>query len=207
LPCRKGGHFANAKNGKTMGKELPLVPGGTTEARGASAAKYVYCRVFCQRDNSPPLRLLWEFLKARGQHPFIPQGIEEAALDEWAWVQIPLAYHRERKPIQLFCLRDRGSYVDIYEQEKKQFLDLLSVYDDVEAQLVKAHIANSRFILTTRVDEGDITEEGYDFNGWILQFYQEQCNGIVQIDGIGFYSPKGDLVVDLSTDAEDEVHP
>ncbi|MCP9456614.1 MAG: hypothetical protein NNA18_10960 [Nitrospira sp.] len=189
-----------------MGKELPLVSGGPAEAREASAAKYIYCRVFCQRDNSPPPRLLWEFLRSRGQHPFIPPGIEEAALDEWAWVQIPLAYHKERKPIQLFCLRDRGSYVDIYEQEKKQFLDLLSVYDDVEAQLVKAHIANARFILTTRLDKRDITEEGYDFNGWILQFYQEHCHGIVQIDGIGFYSPRGELVVDLSTDSEDEVH-
>jgi len=43
----------------------------------------------------------------------------------------------------------------------------------------------------------DITDEGYDFNGWILEFFQENCNGIVQIDGQGFYSPKGELVVDM----------
>jgi hypothetical protein len=46
--------------------------------------------------------------------------------------------------------------------------------------------------------QADITEEGYDFNGWILEFYQEQCNGIVQVDGQGFFSPKGELIVDLS---------
>ena len=28
-------------------------------------------------------------------------------------------------------------------------------------------------------------------NGWILEFFQENCNGIVQIDGQGFFSPKG----------------
>jgi len=43
-----------------------------------------------------------------------------------------------------------------------------------------------------------MSEEGYDFNGWILEFYQDQCNGIVQIDHQGFYSPQGDLIVDLS---------
>ena len=45
--------------------------------------------------------------------------------------------------------------------------------------------------------KNDITDEGYDFNGWILEFFQENCNGIVQIDGQGFYSPKGELVVDM----------
>jgi hypothetical protein len=45
--------------------------------------------------------------------------------------------------------------------------------------------------------KNDISDDGYDFNGWILEFFQENCNGIVQIDGQGFYSPKGELVVDM----------
>jgi len=109
-----------------------------------------------------------------------------------------LLYHRDRKPIQLFCLRDRGSYKDVYDQEKAQFLELLSAHEDIESQLVRDYVNRSRFILTTRMAENDVTEEGYDFNGWILEFYQEQCNGIVQIDGQGFYSPKGELIVDMS---------
>ena len=50
----------------------------------------------------------------------------------------------------------------------------------------------------------DITDEGYDFNGWILEFYQENCNGIVQVDGQGFYSPKGTLIVDMSAPDPEE---
>jgi hypothetical protein len=61
------------------------------------------------------------------------------------------------------------------------------------------YVTRARFILTTQMDKTDITDEGYDFNGWILQFYQEQCNGVVQVDGQGFYSPGGQLLVDLST--------
>ena len=57
-----------------------------------------------------------------------------------------------------------------------------------------------------RMIEQDMTDEGYDFNGWILEFYQEQCNGIVQIDNRGFYSPKGELIVDMSVAVEDSPH-
>jgi len=123
-------------------------------------------------------------------------------LQEWAWVQVALGYHRDRKPIQVFCVRDRGSYRDVYEQEKQQFLDILTAYPDVEAQLALEYVNRCRFILTTRMAGQDVTDEGYDFNGWILEFYQEQCNGIVQIDQKGFYSPKGDLIVDLSSPSE-----
>jgi hypothetical protein len=50
--------------------------------------------------------------------------------------------------------------------------------------------------------KNDVSEEGYDFNGWILEFFQENCSGIVQIDGQGFYSPKGELIVDMEEVAE-----
>jgi len=186
-----------------MGKELPILSGGTSGPGSEQPEKFIYSRVFCQRENSPPLRLLIEFLKAKGQSAIIPPGIDETALDEWAWVQMPLVYHRDRKPIQLFCVRDRGSYKDVYDQEKAQFMELLSVHDDLESQLVRGYLSHSRFILTTRMAENDVTEEGYDFNGWILEFYQEQCHGIVQIDNHGFYSPKGELIVDMSVTVED----
>ena len=42
-----------------------------------------------------------------------------------------------------------------------------------------------------------------------MEFFQENCNGIVQIDGQGFYSPKGELIVDMEEVAEtgDEIAP
>ncbi len=144
-----------------------------------------------------------DFLKSRGQTPIVPADLQEGALEEWAWVQVTLGYHRERKPIHLFCVRDRGSYRDVFDQEKKVFLDLLTAHSDIEAQLAIEYVTRCRFILTTRMAESDVTDEGYDFNGWILEFYQEQCNGIVQIDKQGFYSPQGDLIVDMSAAVED----
>jgi hypothetical protein len=179
-----------------MGKELPIVSSGSQPPSSETAEAVVYSRVFCTRENSPPLRLLLDFLKSKGQVPLVPK-MDPAALDDWAWVQVGLGYHRERKPIQLFCLRDRGTYQDALEQERKDFLERLSIYDDVEAELVREFVTRARFIATTRFVKSDIVEEGYDFNGWILEFFQENCNGIVQMDGQGFFSPKGELIVDM----------
>lgn len=187
-----------------MGKELPILPSPPQTPEPGQGDQYIYSRVFCGRENSPPLRLLLDFLRSRGQIPLIPK-VDPAALDEWAWVQISLGYSRERKPVQLFCLRDRGSYQDVFEQERKYFLERLSVFDDIEAQLVREHITRARFIATTRMIKGDMTEEGYDFNGWILEFFQENCNGIVQVDGQGFFSPKGDLIVELADDIGSDI--
>ena len=185
-----------------MGRELPILPASAQADSSEQAENYVYSRVFCQKENSPPLRLLIDFLKARGQTPIVPTNIDDAALDEWAWVQISLGYQRDRKPIQLFCVRDRGTYQDVFGQEQAQYRDLLTAYEDIEAQLALEFVNRAQFILTTRFSKDDMTDEGYDFNGWILEFYQEQCNGIVQIDDQGFYSPKGDLIVDMAPQEE-----
>jgi hypothetical protein len=178
-----------------MGKELPILPSPQTPQPGQPES-YIYSRAFCLRENSPPLRLLLDFLRSKGQIPLIPK-VDPAALDDWAWVQISLGYNRERMPIQLFCVRDRGTYQDVLEKERAQFLARLSVFDDIEAQIVREHVTRARFLVTSRVVSADVTEEGYDFNGWILEFFQEHCNGVVQVDGQGFFSPKGELVVEL----------
>lgn len=185
-----------------MGKDLPILPLGTDGQASEQLESFLYSRVFCQKENSPPLRLLIDFLKSRGQSPILPPDLQDEGLEDWAWVQVALGYQRERKPIQLFCVRDRGSYRDVYDQETKLFLDLLTAHSEIEAQLAIEYVTRCRFILTTRMAENDVTEEGYDFNGWILEFYQEQCNGIVQIDKHGFYAPNGELILDMSVTVE-----
>ncbi len=186
-----------------MGKELPILPSSPQQPGGQE--EFIYSRVFCSRENSPPLRLLLDYLKSKGQIPFVPK-MDPAALDDWAWVRVSLGYHRERKPIQLFCIRDRGSYQDVFEKEREDFLDRLSVFDDIEGQLAREQVTRSRFIATTRLVKADVTEEGYDFNGWILEFFQENCNGLVQVDGQGFFSPKGELIVELQ-EISSEIDP
>lgn len=176
-----------------MAKELSVI--SLTQADGAGN-EFIYSRVFCQRKNPPPLRLLLDFLKSRNQVPLIPQMTPET-LDDYSWVQIALGYHREKKPVQMFCIRNAGTYQDVFEQEQAGFSRLLSAFGDVEANLAKEFVVRATFILVTRILKKDISEEGYDFNGWILEFFQENCTGVVQIDEQGFFSPQGELIVDM----------
>ena len=122
-------------------------------------------------------------------------------LDDYSWVHVALGYHREKKPVQVFCIRNAGTYQDVFTQEQTGFSGQLSAFGDVEAELSKEFVVRANFILVTRILKNDISEEGYDFNGWILEFFQENCTGIVQIDGQGFFSPQGELVVDMQTDS------
>ncbi|GKS59848.1 hypothetical protein YTPLAS18_33750 [Nitrospira sp.] len=178
-----------------MGKQLPVVP-APTPVDPKSGEEYIFSRVFCLRENAPPLKLLVDFLRSRNQSPILPK-MEPEALEDWAWVQVSMGYEQERKPIQMYCLRDRGTYKEGLEQERTAFLDQLSMYDDIEAGLVRDYVNRARFVLTTRMVKNDVNDAGYDFNGWILQFFQENCDGVVQIDGQGFYAPTGDLVVEM----------
>ena len=184
-----------------MAKEIPVL--STTKSERADD-ELVYCRVFCQREEPPPLRLLLDFLKSKNQVPLIPK-MDAEALEDWSWAQITLGYHRERKPIQLFCVRNRGTYKDVFEQEQAGFSSQLSAFGDQEAALAREFVDRAKFILTTQFAKNDITDEGYDFNGWIVEFFQDNCTGIVQIDGQGFFSPKGELVVDMQNDPEAQV--
>jgi len=179
-----------------MAKELPILPSPSQPPEAGQTEAFTYSRVFCTRENSPPLRLLLDYLKSKGQIPLIPK-MDPAALDDWAWVRISLGYSREKKPIQVFCLRDRGTYKEDFEKERAEFLDRLSVFDDEEAQVAREFVTRARFLVTTQLAKADITEAGYDFNGWILEFFQDNCNGVVQVDGHGFFSPKGDLIVPM----------
>ncbi len=179
-----------------MGKELSVISLTKSDDAGN---EFLYSRVFCQRENPPPLRLLLDFLKSKNQVPLIPK-MDPDVLDEYSWVQVALGYHREKKPLQVFCIRNNGTYQDVFEKEQAGFSAHLSAFGDVEADLTKEFVTRAHFILATRILKHDISEEGYDFNGWILEFFQDNCNGIVQIDGQGFFSPKGELVVDLRDD-------
>ena len=186
-----------------MAKELPVI---STPQSGEEPAQkdVIYTRVFCKREETPPLKLLLDFLRGKNQTPLIPT-VDPEALDDWDWSHISIGYDREREPLQLFCVRNKGSYQDVYETEKLTFINRLSPHDHEEAQIARDFISNANFIATTQMVKDNITDEGYDFNGWILEFFQENCDGIVQIDGQGFFSPKGELVVDMEEAEESEL--
>ena len=51
-----------------MGKELPVIP-NPQQSETEEKEELVYSRVFCTREDSPPLRLLWIFSNPKTKSP------------------------------------------------------------------------------------------------------------------------------------------
>jgi hypothetical protein len=173
------------------------IPVFTIPGEQKKEPKLFFTRVFCLRKEPPPLGLLIEFLKAKGAPPIIPDGVNEKLLNSWNWVGIEIGYHKDRKPILLTCCRKGSAQDDIFKQDIEGLLSFVEAHRELDNWRVADQLHACRFFVASILDKNDITEEGYDFNGWILQFFEENCDGMVQIDGQGFYGPEGNIIFDL----------
>ncbi len=174
--------------------EIPVI---TIAGPEKKEPKLFFTRVFCLRKESPPLGLLVEFLKARGATPILPSEVNEKLLNSWNWVGIEIAYARDRKPILLTCARKGSAQDDIFKQDIEGILNFVEAHHEYDNWRVADQLRACRFYIATILDKNDVTDEGYDFNGWILQFFQENCDGMVQIDGQGFYNADGEIIFDM----------
>jgi hypothetical protein len=174
--------------------EIPVI---TITGPQKKEPKPFFTRVFCLRKEPPPLGLLVEFLKARGTTPILPTEVNEKLLNSWNWVGVEIGYDKDRTPIMLTCIRKDSAQDEVFKQDIKGFLNFVETHREIDNWRVADQLHACRFYVASILDKNDITDEGYDFNGWILQFFQENCDGLVQIDGQGFYNGEGELIFEL----------
>jgi hypothetical protein len=174
--------------------EIPVI---TIAGPQKQEPKEFFTRVFCLRKEPPPLGLLVEFLKARGATPIIPSEVNEKLLNSWNWVGVEIGYAKDKRPILLTCVRKGSAQDEVFKQDIEGFLNFVEAHREIDNWRVADQLHACRFYVATILDKNDITEEGYDFNGWILQFFQENCDGMVQIDGKGFYNVEGEMIFEL----------
>ncbi len=183
--------------------EIPVI---TITGPQEKEPKQFFTRVFCLRKEPPPISLLIEYLKARGATPIIPSEVPEKLLNSWNWVGMEIGYAKDKKPILVTCVRKGGAQDDIFKQDIEGLLNFVEAHREIDNWRVVDQLRGCRFYIADVLDKNDITEEGYDFNGWILQFFQENCDGMVQIDGQGYYDENGELLFELPP-LDDEPEP
>jgi hypothetical protein len=184
------------------------IPVFTIPGEQKKEPKQFFTRVFCLRKEPPPLGLLLEFLKSKGATPILPEGVNEKLVNSWNWVGVEIGYHKDRKPILVTCCRKGSAQGEIFTQDTDALLKFVDAHRELDSWRVSDHLRACRFFIASILDKTDITDEGYDFNGWILQFFEENCDGMVQIDGQGFYSPEGEIILELPPiDDENEAEP
>jgi hypothetical protein len=184
------------------------IPVFTIPGEQKKEPKQFFTRVFCLRKEPPPLGLLIEFLKAKGVTPLLPNEVNEKLLNSWNWVGIEIGYDKARQPILLTCCRKGSAQDEVFQQDLEGLLQFVESHREIDHWRVADHLRGCRFFVASILDKNDITDEGYDFNGWILQFFEENCDGMVQIDGQGFYNPEGGIILELpSLDEDDAIEP
>ena len=181
--------------------EIPVFTINTGQPK--QEPKLFFTRVFCLRKESPPLALLIEFLKAKKLTPILPKEVDDKLLNVWNWVGVELTYNKDRAPILLTCVRKDSAQGEIFDQDIQGLLNFAEAHRELDNWQVVDQLRGCRFYVATILDKNDITEEGYDFNGWILQFFQENCNGMVQIDGQGFFDAEGEVLLELPSIDDD----
>jgi len=185
--------------------EIPVFTINTGQQK--KEPKLFFTRVFCLRKESPPLALLIEFLKAKKLTPILPKEVDDKLLNVWNWVGVELTYNKDRAPILLTCVRKDSAQGEIFDQDIQRLLNFAEAHRELDNWQVVDQLRGCRFYVATILDKNDITEEGYDFNGWILQFFQENCNGMVQIDGQGFFDAEGEVLLELPSIDDDVPEP
>ena len=182
------------------------IPVFTIPGEQKKEPKQFFTRVFCLRKEPPPLGLLLEFLKSKGATPILPEGVNEKLVNSWNWVGVELGYHKDHKPILVTCCRKGSAQGEIFTQDTDALLKFVDAHRELDSWRVSDHLRASRFFIASILDKSDMTDEGYDFNGWILQFFEENCDGMVQIDGQGFYSPEGEIILELPAIDDENEH-
>ncbi len=180
------------------------IPVFTIPGEQKKEPRQFFTRVFCLRKDPPPLALLVEFLKSKGATPILPETVNAKLLNSWNWVGIEIGYQKDREPILLTCCRKGSAQDEIFTQDIEGLRSFVDAHRELDSWRVSDHLRACRFFVASILNKNDITDEGYDFNGWILQFFEENCDGMVQIDGQGYYGPEGEILLDLPPmDAED----
>src|SRR5207253_2293033 len=89
-----------------------------------------------------------------------------------------IGYQRDRKPILLTCCRKGSAQDEIFKQDTEGLLAFVDAHRELDSWRVSDHLRACRFFIASILDKNDINDEGYDFNGWILQFFEGACSSV-----------------------------
>ena len=160
-----------------------------------------YVRAFCTASKVPDLAAIQSWLRERGSAAVIdgPDRAVEAAqqgvskppvleLQSSDWEQVAVVYRTGKLPILAECNRDDGTDTSLLRQELEEFIELIAEpgLSEPKKQVLE-HLRSTKFIIACQLPTSDIEDDGYDANGDFLTYFVEQCGGMIQADGEGFY--------------------
>ncbi|HEY5761512.1 MAG TPA: hypothetical protein VIU34_37080 [Steroidobacter sp.] len=99
--------------------------------------------------------------------------------------RVELTYAPKRDPIILQINRCDGTD-PLGIEERNEFLKVVEARESPSKHRIVDQIANARYIFAIDVPE-DLEDEGDQLCGALLMYLQASCEGLIQIDGMGFF--------------------
>lgn len=148
----------------------------------------MWCRVFCLNDTAPEPDAFRERLTDRGHRVGVT-----AEIDEQGWW-----FHLKLHGSSGVYLLDRYWHDDVRDDLNTWAAWLEEKAGDKATDLMQRMIGTRQLITMRREDRGD-EPEARRFCHEVARWLAQQCDGIYQIDGEGFFDQQGNrLVVETS---------
>lgn len=157
-----------------------------------------YVRAFCTSKNVPAISTILKKLAEQGCHIKLDKNMIPVDDDSENWKQVALEYKQGKLPILAECIRDDGSADCLMRDEINEFLEFIGKprLSFAKRRIIE-HLKKTKYIIACQLPTSDIDDDGYDANGNFLAYFHDNCNGIIQADGEGFYEGSK-LVVELN---------
>ncbi|MHC4663512.1 MAG: hypothetical protein ACYS8W_17775 [Planctomycetota bacterium] len=144
-----------------------------------------YCqRIFSRGKDVPTLAELRESFEENEIEAEMTR--DDGPVDATAkdWTGVDLTYQTDRKPVRI----ERVFVKENVEREARSFLDLFGAFpDSPEKKDVINQLEASEQVYVFTVPTEDIIEAGWRIMSTAQQFFVEATDGILQVDGEGFF--------------------
>lgn len=142
-----------------------------------------YVRAFCTDNARPSIDELEAALKQDNPVARIETDDDRSSS---AWTQAEFYYNAERQPVVVeINVNDEDE--SLAAEETREFLE--EVGDpgfSLSKRRVISQLRNTRFTVCCQL-LSDIDDDGYNWNGELLDYYVKNHGGMIQADGEGFY--------------------
>ena len=152
-----------------------------------------YVRAFCTDESRPSIDQIESELKRDN-----PAARFESDDDRQSpsWSQAEFYYKSGKQPVIVEVNVNEGAE-SLAAEESQEFTDEIGQPGlSRSKRRVLKHLADTRFIVCCQL-LGDIDDDGYHWNGELLNYYVKNHGGMIQADGEGFYDGRK-VIVDLS---------
>lgn len=149
-----------------------------------------YLRVFCTKEIYPTINEILKWTKSKGYYLRVDKNYNKVDLDSPNWDEVAIIGEEGHRVFIAEINKDNKQGDSLMREEVKEFLQLLNEVEDVSAEdlaKVKKHLNGTKYIVALQVTGDYVGEEGDNSVSVFLKYFVDNCAGMVQEDGEGFF--------------------